>query len=779
MLTRLQKVFMMTFAMLLLAGLTAYGQNDVTKFDDPIQGVPNDGDWPGNEDPPNAIDDDSGTKFLHYKGETQATGIAVTPAAGTIVGGITLTTANDAVERDPASYELWGSNTSITGPDWTLIASGDLSLSNNRLTKSDPIVFTNTTAYDHYKLIFPTVKDSGSANSMQIAEIELLGYPPNGWPPQIDPGADQSVVLPNNSAVLNGTVYDEGKPLPTNPGDPDPDDPNKLRWHWTVVSVPPGSGGVQWAGNPNSGEAFTYEGSPNPPDTVFTCNPTAIFDVEGQYVLRFNASDGDKDANDTMTVRVWPVGYIGQIMYYKFDGDPNDSSLSGRHGVLQNGAKIVVDDVRSSVLELDGANDFMDLVNPQTAADLGIDGNKPRSMTTWVYTRSFNDGGIFDVGAHSDGQNFCLRTLADPCSWRIQYNGGSYDIDFTCESLNKWVHFALVHDGEYTRMYVNGKLKTQAPRVLNTAGGDTFRIGQYGDNEFNGRIDDFALWDYALSPEEIRSLMPAGDYNADRSVNVLDLKFLTDDWLTENSTPILPSEILDNMETYQPGGIWPVPGIFSWFQYYNEDCLASSGTASILLEPNEIPQGDQALRIAFNYPDTCDGGGDWVVEGKFLKVPPDNWVYLAQYDEIRFWKRNFGAGHEDISWAVGLGSNAPGGTIEDEHLVCSIGPFSSTEDPNEWHEVVVDLRNGDNVAWESPYSSVDDVIYVHGILITAISDVGSGESGAITVDVDDFRLLDYTPGCSAMPVADLDGNCILDLRDYAILGANFLKDPGL
>jgi len=38
-----------------------------------------------------------------------------------------------------------------------------------------PIVIENDVAYAHYQLLFTAVRDPGSANSMQIAEIELLG----------------------------------------------------------------------------------------------------------------------------------------------------------------------------------------------------------------------------------------------------------------------------------------------------------------------------------------------------------------------------------------------------------------------------------------------------------------------------------------------------------------------------------------------------------------------------------------------------------------------------
>lgn len=399
-------------------------------------------------------------------------------------------------------------------------------------------------------------------------------------------------------------------------------------------------------------------------------------------------------------------------------------------------------------------------------------------MTAWVYTRSFNNGGLFDVGAHSDGQEFSLRTLAADNAWRIQYYGGSYDIDFVYDSLNKWVHFALVHDGAFTRMYANGRLIAQAARVLSTSGSDIFRVGQYGGDEFDGLIDEFALWDRALSVEEIRMIMPAGDFNADSDVDAADLKAVADGWLADNTTPILPTKPLDSMEYYPPGGDWIIPSIFSWYEYFNTDCPASHGAPSVIL--GDIPEGNQAVRIVFDFPLSCDGSDDWLMVGSALKnldgaFPPTTiHAGLAQYDELRFWKRNYGQGHADIRWEIILASDYPSGTPTDEHMVCRIGPFSSTEDPNEWHEEVVDLRNGANVNWESPYGSVDDVQYIHAMLVTAISNVGVAEAAAITVDVDDFRLLDYTPGCSGLPPADLSGDCVVDKVDFGIIAEQWM-----
>jgi len=163
--------------------------SDVTAPNDVVKGVPDeprDGSvagWPDGEYPWLAVDDDSGTKFLHFKGEVEPTGFVVEPASGpSVVTAVTFTTANDAAERDPISFELSGSNESIDGP-YELIASGEIVDFAQpdawpRFTKNVmAITFENNVAYKYYQVMFPLVRDPGSANSMQIAEVELLGAP--------------------------------------------------------------------------------------------------------------------------------------------------------------------------------------------------------------------------------------------------------------------------------------------------------------------------------------------------------------------------------------------------------------------------------------------------------------------------------------------------------------------------------------------------------------------------------------------------------------------------
>jgi len=165
------------------------GWGDVTAAGDAVQGVPNDGDWPGAETPDLAIDDNVETKYLHFKGDFDPdagpTGIQVTPAVGaTVVTGLTFTTANDVPGRDPIAFELSGSNDGIDGP-YTVIASGlivDFAQDEEwpRFTKNEtPIGFYNKTAYTNYQLVFTAIRGpvGDSVNSMQIAEVELIGVP--------------------------------------------------------------------------------------------------------------------------------------------------------------------------------------------------------------------------------------------------------------------------------------------------------------------------------------------------------------------------------------------------------------------------------------------------------------------------------------------------------------------------------------------------------------------------------------------------------------------------
>lgn len=164
---------------------------DITRPGDPIIIVNGFNLADANAGPPPAAEgvehaiDDRGQKYLNFL--DLSSGFIVTPSGNPShlpVTGLRLYTANDAEARDPASYQLFGSN---DGVSWAAIAAGNLALPDGRNANfiSIPVSgtpsaffqevsFANTTPYERYQLIFPTLKDAQTANGMQIAEVEIL-----------------------------------------------------------------------------------------------------------------------------------------------------------------------------------------------------------------------------------------------------------------------------------------------------------------------------------------------------------------------------------------------------------------------------------------------------------------------------------------------------------------------------------------------------------------------------------------------------------------------------
>jgi hypothetical protein len=120
---------------------------------------------PSNEGASNAFDGNVGTKYLNF--DKQNAGVTVKLNQGRVVKKFTITTANDAVERDPASYKLYGSN---DGVNWILLSEGALSLSDSRYAVSGEIAVANTNAYIYYFIKFPSIKNN-SGNSVQVSEV--------------------------------------------------------------------------------------------------------------------------------------------------------------------------------------------------------------------------------------------------------------------------------------------------------------------------------------------------------------------------------------------------------------------------------------------------------------------------------------------------------------------------------------------------------------------------------------------------------------------------------
>ncbi len=154
----------------------------------------------GVEGPQAAFDGGDSTKW--FSGGRAFTGLIATPAAtGTVVQSIAFTTANDSPERDPVAYQLYGTNSTVNSVNngdglaesWVLISSGATGIATSsaaataRNTMAPAVSFSNTTAYNSYKVVFPVLRGAGAGvfdpvtlangatpNGIQLSEVRII-----------------------------------------------------------------------------------------------------------------------------------------------------------------------------------------------------------------------------------------------------------------------------------------------------------------------------------------------------------------------------------------------------------------------------------------------------------------------------------------------------------------------------------------------------------------------------------------------------------------------------
>jgi alpha-mannosidase len=126
-----------------------------------------------------AFDNSSSSKWLDFANanpNTRASWIQYRYADDIrqVVTSYTITSANDAPSRDPANWQMLGSNDD--GSTWSVLDQRTGETFSSRSQKRSFSV-SNSQAFNIYRLQIDSVANPSSANSVQLAEIELLGTP--------------------------------------------------------------------------------------------------------------------------------------------------------------------------------------------------------------------------------------------------------------------------------------------------------------------------------------------------------------------------------------------------------------------------------------------------------------------------------------------------------------------------------------------------------------------------------------------------------------------------
>jgi len=226
----------------------------------------------------------------------------------------------------------------------------------------------------------------------------------------------------------------------------------------------------------------------------------------------------------------------GLIAYYPFNGDAEDESKNNNNGIV-NGATLTQDRFgnEESAFDFDGKDDFIEvLVDSEEFKSIG-----DFTLSVWINFRMFekkhSSSSVFDrqyifnghahsktvkSGFYKDGFNLLLdwKRNNDEILMAGLRKGGFIEFITDVPSKNAWNHLTLMKRNEHVYIYVNGQLKSKEQTALNNM--DMYHnlfIGTFSGNNpyqtkgkynysYNGKIDDIAIYNRALSDEEILQL---------------------------------------------------------------------------------------------------------------------------------------------------------------------------------------------------------------------------------------------------------------------------------
>jgi len=211
--------------------------------------------------------------------------------------------------------------------------------------------------------------------------------------------------------------------------------------------------------------------------------------------------------------RLSPVGDLGLVGYWPFDGNYNDESGGGRTAVQSGGVTFVTAKAKQGVY-FDGVNDWIALSSAISPIPFNIVGSS--TIMFWISTPNKNANtyiadnrfsGSWWINQQHTSAGICLADLGDLC-----FEARSLATDAQWP-INTWTHIAIT-DGpsaNETKMYVNGQ-------SVYTGTGETvtitnnLRLGTVYNATagfWNGTLDDVRLYSRALTAAQILAI-----YNA-------------------------------------------------------------------------------------------------------------------------------------------------------------------------------------------------------------------------------------------------------------------------
>jgi hypothetical protein len=339
---------------------------------------------------------------------------------------------------------------------------------------------------------FPDGLVPGTTYYWRVDEVNDL-HPDSPWR-----GDVWSFIIPSNKAY-NPVPSDDAKYIDTN-----------VTLSWT-----PGYGAIMHA--VYFGEDFetVSNATGNLPLGFTTYTPDEL-ELGKVYYWRVDELDGDNiykgDVWSFKTIPVISVTDPNLMGWWKFDEGAGaiavDWSGQNNHGEIRGGTEWI-DGYDGGALRLKGHDGYVNLPIGEVIASMDS-----ATFTTWV--NFSNMGGawqrIFDFGSGTATYIFLCPSNGIDGSMRVAIQtggGGESLIDSPNNLPTGWHHLAVVVSSGNMQLYLDGVMVESGstlvvPSDLGQTGSNWLGRSQYSaDGYFNGSLDDFRIYDYTLSADEI------------------------------------------------------------------------------------------------------------------------------------------------------------------------------------------------------------------------------------------------------------------------------------
>jgi len=204
-----------------------------------------------------------------------------------------------------------------------------------------------------------------------------------------------------------------------------------------------------------------------------------------------------------------PPGLVG---YWTFDEGQGqtafDSSGNGLDGTLNGDPQWVAGQL-GGALDFDGSGDFVEIPHdPLLSITDAI------TIAAWTNMRATASGEMAIVSKGGWGANDLpyelTETAGDVIFWQFYDNEGRDTCSPDSPPVGEWHHICATYDGAVFKCYIDGELGEEweyAGAMPENTASVTIGRRSRGGTFFNGMIDDVAIYNRALSEEEIGLVM--------------------------------------------------------------------------------------------------------------------------------------------------------------------------------------------------------------------------------------------------------------------------------